>query len=190
MPIDLGLVVELQLVLGECPAQPPLDLQARLERLLHAGMEEAETVATLVLGTVHGHVRLLEQIAGSAFIQGKQHDTHARRNVQGMAFDEKGFPEQLAQIAGTTVGAGQGLVGVFRDLGEQDDELVSAQARHRILVPQSSGEPGGHLFQQFVAHGVSKRVVDVLEVVEIEKQDGPQVVVPAGARDLPVELVV
>ena len=53
---------------------------------------------------------------------------------------------------------------------EQHDELVSAHATDGVGVAQRTGQPGRDCHQQSVAGLVTERVVDVLEVVEVDVQ--------------------
>src|SRR5581483_9937339 len=53
---------------------------------------------------------------------------------------------------------------------EQDDELVAAESRDRVLRPDSRGQAHGDDRQQLVADRVPERVVDALEAVEVEEQ--------------------
>ena len=59
-----------------------------------------------------------------------------------------------------------------------DEVLVAAEAGHRVRLPHASLELCRRGDEQGVALGVAERVVDVLEVVEVEQQDGQ---CPAGA---------
>ncbi|MNE16874.1 hypothetical protein D3C80_1098330 [compost metagenome] len=56
--------------------------------------------------------------------------------------------------------------------GQQDDELVAAQAGHGVDVPHLFFQALGDAFEQQVADRMAKAVVDVLETVEVEKQHG------------------
>ncbi|MNP72379.1 hypothetical protein D3C76_1689270 [compost metagenome] len=56
--------------------------------------------------------------------------------------------------------------------GQQDDELVTPQARHGVDIAHLLLEAMGDAFEQQIAHRVAQAVVDVLEAVEVEKQHG------------------
>ena len=56
------------------------------------------------------------------------------------------------------------------DAGQQYRELVAAQPRHRVAVADAGLQPFGYLLQQVVAHRMAQRVVDLLEVVEVEEE--------------------
>ena len=51
-----------------------------------------------------------------------------------------------------------------------DDELVAAQAAEGVGLADHALEPFGHRAEQFVAGAVPERVVDRLEVVEVDEQ--------------------
>jgi hypothetical protein len=55
---------------------------------------------------------------------------------------------------------------------EQDGELVAAQAGHGVLAAHAGLEPGGHGHQQVVTGGVAQLVVDRLEVVQVDEEQG------------------
>ena len=54
----------------------------------------------------------------------------------------------------------------------QDGELVAAEPGGDVLVADGLGNPLAHGLQERVPNGVPQRVVDELEVVEVEEQDG------------------
>ena len=57
-------------------------------------------------------------------------------------------------------------------LRHDDRELVAAQPRHRVRLARATAQPIGDQPQQLVADGVAERVVDALELVEIETEHG------------------
>ena len=69
-----------------------------------------------------------------------------------------------------------------RDPGHEQRELVAAEARHRVALADVLLDPLGHLAQQLVADRVAERVVDDLEAVEVEEEDGQPLVVAVGLR--------
>jgi hypothetical protein len=50
-------------------------------------------------------------------------------------------------------------------------ELIAAEARHRIHPANAGSQPVRECLQQQISHGMSERVVDVLEMIEIEIQN-------------------
>ena len=53
---------------------------------------------------------------------------------------------------------------------QHDQKLIAAHAGHRVLLAHALLQPFRHHLQQLVAKGVTQRVIDVLESVQIEKQ--------------------
>ena len=54
---------------------------------------------------------------------------------------------------------------------DQDDEFIAAEAAHGRAGRGQPRQPGGDLLEQQVADVVAERVVDLLEVVEVEEED-------------------
>ena len=61
----------------------------------------------------------------------------------------------------------------------QDHELVAAEARDDVGVAHGAAQPVGDRAQQLVAAGMAERVVDLLELVEVDEVHGARAV---GAR--------
>jgi hypothetical protein len=58
----------------------------------------------------------------------------------------------------------------------QNDELVAAEARDHVGVADRVLQPFGDGFEQHVTAGVAERIVDLLELVEIDEVNGAHVV--------------
>ena len=68
---------------------------------------------------------------------------------------------------------------------DQYDELVATHPPDRVGIAQRARQPGGHGDEQPVAGLVAQRVVDVLEVVEIDEQRRARgAVAPAAGQQL------
>ncbi len=65
----------------------------------------------------------------------------------------------------------------------QDDELVAAEPPDGVALPEDADEPMGHGLEDLVAGVVAQRVVDVLEVVEVDEQRGHRSVLAPGADE-------
>ena len=77
-----------------------------------------------------------------------------------------------------------GRVVRLADVVEQDGELVAALAGEGIALAQARLEPGGHLHEQIVAGRVPEAVVDGLESIEIEEENGePVSLAPSRTRE-------
>ena len=49
------------------------------------------------------------------------------------------------------------------------NEFIATETRHCVLLPHGAFKPPRQNDQQFVAHPVSERVVDMLEMIQIQK---------------------
>ena len=55
---------------------------------------------------------------------------------------------------------------------DHDHELVAADPADQVVRAEVGPQPAGHRDEQLVADAVAERVVDELEPVEVEEQDG------------------
>jgi hypothetical protein len=76
------------------------------------------------------------------------------------------------------------LVQVLRD----DDELVPAEPTHGVRGPDGAPQPLGDLHEQLVAHRMTERVVDALEVVDVAHDQPHAAAGPLGPAQGPLEL--
>ena len=77
-----------------------------------------------------------------------------------------GFAERVHHALGKRAGT----LRLF-DADLHDGEFVAAEARHRVALAHAGRQALGHRHQQSIADGMAERVVDVLEVVEVETED-------------------
>ena len=64
-----------------------------------------------------------------------------------------------------------------------DGELVAAEARHQILAAHDVAQPLGDAEDQLVADVMAERVVDVLEVIEVDVEHGGSLAAGAHVVD-------
>ncbi len=173
---DDGLVVEDELAVVDRPLQLGRPFEPLADRRLQGGLVNLVTVLAPGFGRVHGHVRRLHQLGrvlGPALAVG---DPDAGVDVHRTVLDHEGRP-QVGQDPF------RHLAGIVRVLGllEQDGELVPAEPGRGVTCPQRAHQAPGHGDQQLVTGGVPQTVVDQLEVVEVEEQDGQRRQGPSGA---------
>ena len=63
----------------------------------------------------------------------------------------------------------RGILGRI-DILLEHHEFVAAEARHEILRAQHFAQAVGDRAQELIAAGMAKRVVDLLELVEVDEQ--------------------
>ena len=114
-----------------------------------------------LLGRAQGLVGLAErQLAAGGAERG---DTDARadgeRPLAGAVRQAEGVDHPLGDV-----------LGLGHRAGDQDGELVAAEAGDEVVLADDGVEAAGHLDQQLVAGLVPGDVVDGLEAVEVEHQ--------------------
>src|SRR5260221_9489234 len=97
---------------------------------------------------------------------GRQRDADAADDDEWMAADIVGLPDLLDDVAGKQ--CHRRGIAVAAEL--DDRKFVAAKAGYRIMLGDAFAEPAGHFPQQGVADGMAERVVDFLEMIEIEAE--------------------
>lgn len=161
-----GLVVQ-----GELPPlQGVLQLLLQQELLVGVGVHGAVKVVVVVapplLGVVHGGVGVEGQLVQAGAVLGIDRNADAGGDVQAVVFTLIG----LCQRGQQTLGEGCGLADVPRRQGQH--ELIPPEARGGIIGAKQSSDPLRHFDQQQIPGVVAVGIVDDLEAVEIEKQQG------------------
>ena len=165
---------------------PQLQLQLRvpLGARRHVVREALEVVAPFALGVVHGEVGVAQQRVGVLVVHRIDRQADARREVELMARDLGALGHRCEQALRNL----RDFVEVGHAL-EQHGELVVAQARQGIDAAQARLQAARRLGEDEVAHRLSERVVDLLEIVEVEDHHREQAPAAVGARDSMVQAV-
>ena len=142
---------------------------------MHVGVEQLVAVLAPGLGRVHGHVGVAEQLLGLVGAGPPGGHAQAGLDRDGAAVEA----ERLVQGVEHPAGDRRRRLGVGDPL-QQHRELVAAQAGRGVGRAQAALEPPGGRDQQLVAGGVAEAVVDVLEVVQVDEQDGQVALARAG----------
>src|SRR6185437_8374676 len=76
----------------------------------------------------------------------------------------------------------------FASIAELDDcKFIAAEPRHRVARAETATEAGSDLDQKLIANRMAERIVDPLEMVEVETEDG-ELVVALGEFQRALEL--
>ena len=131
--------------------------------------EHLHPAAAAPLGRVHRKVGVSNQVGrpgsgGVAALRGR--DPDARGQPSGAAVEVEGLVEDALETLGQCDSARRVTVPA------EDDELVTTEPADGVLRPGPGDQPPGDLAQQVVTHLVSQGVVDVLEAVDIQEEDG------------------
>ncbi len=164
--VERGLVDDEELIFGERVAQVHLELHLALDGVVHPGLEHHVAVLALPLGAVHRDVGVAQELFGGRAIAHR--DPDAGRDDQSLALGALQF-EWLLERGQQSLGDQLGARCQRHPFGD-DDELVAAQAPERVDVAHDALQARGDGAQQLVADAVTERVVDALEVVEVDEQ--------------------
>ena len=165
--IERRLVDEEELVPLQCDAQVHLELHPALDRVLHHRLEHDITVLPVPLRAVHRDVRVTQQIPGREPVPHR--DPDARRHGHGgcviSVSERERLLERFQQPLGDELRAGR-----ERQLFGDHDELIAPETPERVGGAHDTVQSRGYRPQQLVPGVVTERVVDGLEVVQVDEQ--------------------
>ena len=172
--VDLGLVVKHEGVVVQRLADVGQAFVVPAHVAVGFGVEDVAAVLACQLGLVHGLVGLAQQLVGVDLF-GLRVGGHADagRDLHHGRADGDG-PGRGREHARDDL---QHLPGVF-DVLHDGHEFVTAQAGQRVALAQGLAQALGHGHQQLVTDGMAVPVVDVLEAVEVEVDDGQLLAAP------------
>ena len=174
--VDDRLKVQTQLVPLDGPAQSGLQVQLPQGVDVHAGVEDHGGGLAGGLGPVHRRVRVAQQIAGvDRDITGEGHPD-AGSGEHFVAIDGDGLPQDGKQTL-------RELVGILRvDPFKHHDEFVAGEPADGIAGPQACRQPLRHGDEDPITGVVTQPVVDDLEAVQVQEQDGDAAAAPLRLR--------
>jgi hypothetical protein len=135
---------------------------------VHGRGEHIETVLPLTLGHVHREVSVAEELGaltrpGPNFAR---RDADAAAHTRARGADLDGFAECSHSPFGDDDGLGSSAATV-----DHDGELVSSKPCDELVVTDDGAEALPDDGKQLVPGRMSERVVDLLEVVQVDEQD-------------------
>ena len=137
----------------------------RLHSRIHVRLEKAICAAAVELGPVHGQVRILQQLIRVGPIVRGQGDADAGVGDELVTAGFVRLPDRVADSIHQVDD-----VQWLRHGAVNDREFVAAQPRNDIRLSETTAQASGHGFQQLIADRMAERVVDALEMIEIEIQ--------------------
>ncbi len=165
--LDLGLVGDFELTPLERAAEIVLQFQPRHGLLVQPRREDLPAIPARRLRPVQRHVGEAQQIGGGRFGRGAERDPDADRHPQLAPVDDERCPQPGAEPRRDARRLRQ-----FDPLTEQDREFIATEPRQRIAVAQRALQASRRRDQQLIPDGVAEAVVDRLEAIEIEEEDG------------------
>ena len=130
---------------------------------VHLRLVVGEAVLSEALGAVHRHVRVLQEL-GRALRRRGRCDADAAVHARLAAPKHERLRERVEQ----RLGDDRAAVAVARI--EQDGKLVAAEAGRGVTGPDRALDTAADLGQHLVADSMAERVVDRLEVIEVQEQ--------------------
>ena len=161
--VDDRLVEQPQAVVLDRLAQVGFQELAAGQVGVHRRVVDAGAVAALVLGAVERHVGIAHDVGGAGAIAVDHRDADRGADHDVLAADGVGRAER----GDDALRDHHHHLAVVADRGDHR-EFVAAEAGHQVAAAQRVRQPQGHVADQLVADRVSERVVDVLEVVEVD----------------------
>ena len=184
--VDLRLEVEVELAVGE-PRPEVADQLVALGLAVHRqGIEQRDAVAARGLGLVHRDVGALQQLVGPLFAAVEDHHADARRSdVAQRAELESGrsaWPASGWPRGWRVASRGRGRPSASSRMTTNSSPPMRATVSR---CGHASPQPLGDLHEEGVADVVALRVVERLEVVEVDEQQRAVVAVLASSRRSP-----
>ena len=165
--LDHRLVADGELLADDGPAQRRLEVEPLHGPGVHGRVEHPDPGPAGRLGRVHGHVGVAQQPLGVLVAAAGHADPDAGPGQHLAA----GHGDRGAQDGRQPLAQGDRL-GLVADLGDEHGELVAAEPGRQVVRLQAAPQPLGHHPQDLVAGGVAEAVVDGLEVVQVQQQQG------------------
>src|SRR4051812_8310659 len=182
--VEDRLVVDAELLALDGAAQVALGAQPDERVLAHLLVEELVAPAAALLRAVHRGVGLAQHRLG-ALRPRRDRDPDARRHEDLAAGLQRDRP--LPRVGDAPRDGDRLALG--RDLAA-DDELVAAEARDGVRAADHLLEAGAEGDEQVVAGLVAERVVDRLELVDVEQEDRDERAGALGAGERVLDAVV
>ena len=167
--VDDRLDHQAELLVLDRPLEPSLEIEPGVERRAHVVVEHLDPRLAALLRLVHRGIGVVQQALRSA-PRARHRDPEARRQPAVVAVELQRALDRLQEATGQLARLGLGVHRV--EPGAQHRELVAAEASDDVTRSHRLLEAVRDLSEQLVAGVVAESVVDVLEPVDVQEQDG------------------
>ena len=134
---------------------------------VHRRVVDAGAVAAFVLGAIERHVGVAQDVGGVAGAAVDHGDADRGADDDVVAVD------RIGRADGGDDAAGDRLQRIRIGGADGDDgEFVAAEPRDQIVAAHHAAQALGDVEDELVADVVAERVVDVLEVIEVDVEHG------------------
>jgi len=151
----------------------PLCAALEFDERVVGDVDHGHAVAAGLLGAVEALVGDAEQVGETGRpVKGDAPDADRQRALFSVGRKDR-------QVDRAADALGNGLGGVLVDIGQVDAEFLAAHAADQVPGPQDGADRAGDDGQRLVARIMAEQVVDGLEIVGIDHQQGPAAAAPA-----------
>ena len=158
-------------------AQAPLGEESGDGLSVHRLVEQLAPGAAAALRAVHRGVGVAQETRGALGRASGDGDSDARGDDDLGSIEGEGLVERLDGALGEL----DRLLLVGKVLAD-DDELVASESRHDVVAPDGRGEPAADGNEEVVSGVVAEPVVDDLEPIEVEEEQGHHRLVQSETR--------
>ncbi|MNQ63770.1 hypothetical protein D3C85_781630 [compost metagenome] len=138
---------------------------------LHLRVEEAHGIAARRLGAIHRQISALYDVVHCIQLALEQGDTEAGGTVVFITIQLVGNVQRIEDLLANGLGLDGRFRWVLTQAFQQDHELISAQPGHCVALAYAAGEAQSDLPQQHVAPVMPQRIVQHLEVIQVDEYD-------------------
>ena len=174
---DLRLIEQFELVVLDGRMQAFADGDPFAHLLIEFANMEAEAGAALILGAIERQVGFGHHRLGVGDVSAIGNHADAGAGVNLIAVDGDRRRNRSADLCRQRLGAGN-----VAHVLLQQRELIAAKAGDHIGIAHAVLQPVGDDFQENVAGGMPQRIVDILEMIEIEIKHRESMSAAFGAR--------
>eukprot|EP00913_Durusdinium_trenchii_P021383 g20096.t1 len=134
---------------------------------VESGIKDAGAASAFALGSVERHVGIADEHGPVTAVIGINSDAHARAHLDRPTFELDRSREIRLQRVGKQIGRAR----LLRRMDDQDEFVASEPAAEIIGCHPCTNARAG-LLEQRIARHMAIEIVDVLEVIEIERDHG------------------
>ena len=169
---DLRLIKENELIGIDGMPQLGFHGGSNIHGGLQGGREEAQRVAALRFGLIHGDVGLLQNLIRAFSSISKNRNPDAGCSAAFAVANQVGLGNGSQHL----FGAGLRLLGStlsrFAQVLQHHHKLISHQSSHGVVLLNALSKPPSGLLKHQVACPMAERIVQCLKVVEVDQQQG------------------
>jgi len=170
--------VQSELIPPQSAAQVSFQRHSRCHSSPHVGSEELVAVPALLFSLVHGYIRVTHQGFGILRVGRVCTSPDAHVDIETFAVDHvrRGYRAQ-------DFSRRNGCVLRVLYLREEYQEFVPAQPAYRVRPSDARYQSPGYRPQQPVPDAVAERIVDSLELIQVDEQNRELLALTLRKRD-------